>query len=41
MCGAPEFVPAFGARTFLVLSVITFHNYNGSKSTVVETVEQT
>jgi hypothetical protein len=37
MCGAPELLPAFGARTFLVC----YHNNIGSENTVVETVEQT
>jgi hypothetical protein len=36
MCGAPECLPAFGARTFLVLS-----NNIGSETTFVETFEQT
>jgi hypothetical protein len=36
MCGAPERLTAFGARTSLVLS----QQYsNGSESTVVKTVE--
>jgi hypothetical protein len=36
MCGAPESLTAFGARTFLVLSI---QYCNGSQSTVVKTVE--
>jgi hypothetical protein len=36
MCGAPECLTAFGARTFLV-----YHNNNGSESTIVKTVELT
>jgi hypothetical protein len=39
MCGAPERLTAFGARTFLVL-LLQYYN-NGSQSTVVETVEET
>jgi hypothetical protein len=35
MCGAPERLTAFGARTFLVL----YHTNNGSESTIVKTVE--
>jgi hypothetical protein len=34
MCGTPERLTAFGARTFLV-----YHNNNGSESAVVKTVE--
>jgi hypothetical protein len=34
MCGAPERMTAFGARTFLV-----YHNNNASESTVDKSVE--
>jgi hypothetical protein len=34
MCGAPERLTAFGARTFLVVNC--YHNNNGSESTVVK-----
>jgi hypothetical protein len=38
MCGAPERLSAFGARTFLVSQ---YNNQNGSDSTVVKTIELT
>jgi hypothetical protein len=36
MCGAPERLSEFGARTFQC-----YHNNNGSESAVVKTVELT